>query len=108
MLSLSLSPSQRRSSRLAAGWRLLCLGPMLWPGFGCAASLPAAAPPHQHWVPGYVFGLWGKAELDVRDDCPTTGAESVRIGTTWSTLLVSVATLGAYTPREVRVQCRGH
>jgi hypothetical protein len=74
--------------------------------FGCAAALPASAPAHRHWVPGYVFGLWGKAELDVRDDCPSSGAESVRIGTTWSTLLVSAATLGMYTPREVRVHCR--
>ena len=73
---------------------------------GCAAPLPATTAAHEHWVPGYAFGLWGKADLDVRDDCPTTGAESVRIGTTWSTLLVSVITVGMYTPREVRVSCR--
>lgn len=71
----------------------------------CATTTAAAAPPHEHWVPGYVFGLWGKAELDVRDDCPVTGADSVRIGVTWSTLLVSLVTVGMYTPREVRVQC---
>jgi hypothetical protein len=72
------------------------------------ATTPSSAlpPPRYHWVPGYVFGLWGKAELDVRDDCPTTGADNMRIGVTWSTLLVSVLTIGMYTPREVRVQCR--
>jgi Bor protein len=75
-------------------------------GSACTGATPSAVAPHQHWVPGYVFGLWGKAELDVRDDCPTTGAQSVRIGVTWSTLLVSLVTLGVYTPREVRVQCR--
>jgi hypothetical protein len=72
----------------------------------CATTTGAALPPREHWVPGYVFGLWGKAELDVRDDCPVTGADSVRIGVTWSTLLVSLLTVGMYTPREVRVQCR--
>ncbi len=73
---------------------------------GCASTSPVAVGPERaHWVRGYVFGIWGKAEIDVRDDCPTTGAESVRIGTTWSTLLVTLVTLGMYTPREVRVQC---
>ncbi|HEY3667064.1 MAG TPA: hypothetical protein VGL19_13725 [Polyangiaceae bacterium] len=72
----------------------------------CAATRTSALPPREHWVPGYVFGLWGKAELDVRDDCPVTGAENVRIGVTWSTLLVSLVTVGMYTPREVRVECR--
>jgi len=59
-----------------------------------------------HWAPAYVFGIWGKAEHDVRDDCPSRGASGVRIGATWSTLLVSVVTLGMYTPREVEVRCR--
>jgi hypothetical protein len=60
----------------------------------------------EHWVAGYFFGIWGTAELDVRDDCPTTGAGTVRIGASWTTVLVSVATIGMYTPREVRVQCK--
>ena len=72
----------------------------------CATPPPARAPTRNHWLPGYVFGIWGKAELDVRDDCPTTGAARIRVGATWSTLLVSLATLGLYTPREVTVHCR--
>ena len=75
--------------------------------FGCARATPsAAAPVRGHWAPGYVFGMWGKAEFDARDDCPTTGPDTVRIGASWSTLLVSVLTLGMYTPREVRIQCK--
>jgi hypothetical protein len=73
---------------------------------GCGGSTPSATDPHEHWVAGFAFGLYGTADLDVRDDCPSTGAASIRIGTTWSTLLVSVVTLGLYTPREVRVQCK--
>ena len=72
---------------------------------GCLGLPPANEPTREHWVPGYGFGIWGKGELDVRDDCPA-GAARVRIGATWSTLLVSVATLGIYTPHEVIVHCR--
>ena len=93
------------SARRAAVFAALLSGAL-----GCAAQTPlaasAASATHEHWVPGYVFGTWGKAELDVRDDCPIGGAADIRIGTTWSTLLVSLITLGVYTPREVRVQCR--
>ena len=82
---------------------LACAGCAL----ACAAGTPQpAAPSRDHWLSAYVFGIWGKAELDVRDDCPQTGAASVRIGPTWPTLLVTVVTLGMYTPREVHVQCR--
>ena len=98
--SLSLIKSKPRGAA-----RLLCAAALVG-SWGCAGALPVSTPPHRHWVPGYVFGLWGKAELDVRDDCPATGAETLRMGTTWSTLLVSVATIGVYTPREVLVQCR--
>jgi len=73
----------------------------------CAATPRAVEPAREHWVPGYVFGIWGKTELDVRDDCPA-GAARVRIGATWSTLLVSMATLGMYAPHEVIVHCRAH
>ena len=72
---------------------------------GCIGTPRANEPGREHWVPGYGFGIWGKGELDVRDDCPA-GAARVRIGATWSTLLVSVATLGVYTPHEVIVHCR--
>ncbi|MEO8905062.1 MAG: hypothetical protein ABI488_21625 [Polyangiaceae bacterium] len=107
MAAFSPSLTISRSNQRAARWRLrVGLVPLLCGALGCGAGLPASTPAHEHWVPGYAFGLWGKAELDVRDDCPVTGAASVRIGTTWSTLLVSVATLGAYTPRQVRVHCR--
>ena len=75
---------------------------------GCASAPArgATAPIHDHWLPGYVFGIWGKSELDVRDDCPSTGAASVRIGASWGTLAVAALTLGVYTPREVRIRCR--
>ncbi|HEY4103111.1 MAG TPA: hypothetical protein VGM44_04440 [Polyangiaceae bacterium] len=73
---------------------------------GCVGTPRAAEPVREHWVPGYVFGIWGRSELDARDDCPSTGVARLRIGPTLPTLLVSLATLGMYTPREVVVHCR--
>jgi hypothetical protein len=89
--------------KLSELWLTLSL---LAPALGCAGTPPAQAPTRNHWLPGYVFGIWGKAELDVRDDCPTAGAARIRVGATWSTLLVSLVTLGLYTPRQVTVHCR--
>ncbi len=92
----------------AESFRRACLAlSLLFIASACGTATPAAAAPtREHWVPGYVFGIWGKGELDVRDDCPVAGAARIRIGATWSTLLVSVATLGMYTPHEVIVHCR--
>ncbi len=94
----------RLVARQASG---ICLAlSLVYAPLGCTAIPHAAAPRRDHWTPSYVFGIWGKAELDVRDDCPTGGAATIRIGATWSTLLVSVITLGLYTPSEVVVRCR--
>ena len=59
---------------------------------GCTATPRAAAPVHEHWVPAYVFGIWGKSELDMRDDCPAGGAARVRIGATLSLIHISEPT----------------
>ncbi len=93
-------------AKSGAGW--LVAGACSLAMLGCTGSSARgpASPIHDHWLSGYVLGIWGKSELDVRDDCPNTGAASVRVGATWATLAVSVVTLGIYTPREVRVRCR--
>jgi hypothetical protein len=95
-----------RNRKLAARTKQRTALMVLLLPLGCAATPRAAESAHEHWVAGYVFGIWGKSELDTRDDCPNLGAARVRIGPTWSTLLVSFATLGMYTPREVVVHCR--
>jgi len=57
------------------------------------------------WLPAYAFGAFGGGDLDVRDLCASGSADELSVGSTWGTLGVSLATLGVYTPREVKVRC---
>lgn len=57
------------------------------------------------WLHTYAFGAIGGGDVDVRDVCASGEARELSVGSTWATLGVSVATLGIYTPREVRVSC---
>lgn len=57
------------------------------------------------WLHAYAFGAIGGGDVDVRDVCASGKARELSVGSTWGTLSVSVATLGVYTPREVRVSC---
>ena len=77
----------------------LALGVLL---AGCAAQRQSV---RSVWVPAYVFGAFGGGDVDVRDYCASGSADEVWIGSSWATLGVSVATLGIYTPREVRLRC---
>lgn len=69
---------------------------------GCAAGRQDV---RRMWLPTYAFGAIGGGDVDVRDVCASGKARALSVGSTWSTLSVSVATLGIYTPREVRVSC---
>jgi hypothetical protein len=62
-------------------------------------------PPRTLWLPAYAFGAIGGGDLDLRDVCPHGAAEELSVGSTWSTLGISFATLGVYTPREAKVRC---
>jgi hypothetical protein len=57
------------------------------------------------WLPAYVFGAVGGGDLDVRDYCASGVAEELSVGSSWATLGVSLATVGIYTPREVKLRC---
>ena len=43
--------------------------------------------------------------MDVRDYCAPGALRELSVGSSWGTLGVSLATLGVYTPREVRIRC---
>lgn len=57
------------------------------------------------WAHLFVFGLIGTSSVDLRDVCPGPVAAGLRTGTTLGTTLVSVITLGVYTPLEHRFSC---
>ena len=59
---------------------------------------------HDPWVNFFMFGLAGEAEVDVRDFCPGEVA-SVGVGQNGGTWIVSLLTLGIYTPRKVYITC---
>ncbi len=73
----------------------------------CLSAL-GCAPAHsvkKVWLPTYLFGAIGGGDVDIRDLCPSGVAQELSVGASWSTLGVSFASLGVYTPREARVRC---
>jgi hypothetical protein len=73
--------------------------------WGCA---PREVRPgeYQAWVNGFGFGLIGERELDVRDVCRSGRARGVAVEQTATTTLVTLLSLGLYSPRQVRIRCR--
>jgi hypothetical protein len=78
---------------------------LFWLCLGVAACAAPGQAIEKVWLPTYLFGAIGGGDLDVRDVCPSGRAEELSVGATWSTLGVSIATLGVYTPRQARVRC---
>jgi hypothetical protein len=60
---------------------------------------------HDEWTNFYVFGLVGSEKVDVRPFCPGGDVAAVQTGGNFVTGLVSVVTIGIYTPRKVYVTC---
>ena len=70
---------------------------------GAATSQDSAAT--KVLVPSYLFGTLGSRTLDLQDLCGGHPLGEVAVYPTWETALLGVATLGTYTPVEVRVRC---
>jgi len=71
---------------------------------GCGA---AAAPQNGRvWANSYAFGTLGERNFDARNVCGERGVERIEVLATPSTVLLSLVTLGMYTPKELRVECR--
>ncbi|HEY3668663.1 MAG TPA: hypothetical protein VGL19_21850 [Polyangiaceae bacterium] len=60
---------------------------------------------HEQWTNFYVFGLVGSEDLDVHQFCPQGDPALVKTGGNFATGLLSVVTIGIYTPRKVYVTC---
>ena len=76
---------------------------------GCAASFTDPRVPageeSSEWVPFYLWGSVGHAEIDVRDHCPTARAHRVRTGGNVLTIGATLITVGIYAPRKVTITC---
>ncbi len=76
---------------------------------GCTATFReprlAGGESHSEWTPSYVFGLFGRAEIDVRDHCPSGRVREIETGANVATIGISLLTIGIYTPRRVVVTC---
>lgn len=80
-------------------WKPGRLGP---PGTKAASM---ATSEQSRWAHLFLFGLIGASSVDLRDVCPGPVAAGLRTGTTVETTLVSLITLGVYTPLEHRFTC---
>lgn len=60
---------------------------------------------HEEWSDFYLFGLVGTESFEVRHFCPRGDAAVAKTGGNFATGLVSVVTIGIYTPRKVYVTC---
>jgi Bor protein len=62
---------------------------------------------HDDWTSFFVFGLVGEQTLDVKQFCPDGRFAEIQTGANFLTGLVSLVTIGIYTPRKVYVTCAG-
>jgi hypothetical protein len=60
---------------------------------------------HDEWTSFFIFGLVGEQTLDVHQFCPDGRVAEVQTGANFLTGLVSLVTIGIYTPRKVYVTC---
>ena len=60
---------------------------------------------HDEWTSFFVFGLVGEQNLDMHQFCPDGRVAEVQTGANFLTGLVSLVTIGIYTPRKVYVTC---
>ena len=62
----------------------------------------------EHWfVSTWLWGLVPAKEIDVRRECPA-GVATIMSETSFVNGLISVLTVGIYTPQHVRVTCALH
>lgn len=91
------------------GWRCTVLACVSIAASGCYKATfvqprTAAGVEHDEWTDFFLFGLVGEETKDIDGYCSGEVAR-VRTGGNFGTGLVSVVTIGIYTPRKVYVTC---
>ncbi|WP_394846555.1 Bor family protein [Pendulispora brunnea] len=84
---------------------------LAWLSQGCFSTslvnknLTPGAEKHEEWNSFFFWGLAGEAEVNVAEICHQGEAWKIEEGTNGATWLVSLVTLGIYSPRKVYVTC---
>ena len=60
---------------------------------------------HERWSAFFILGLVGSEHFDVRDFCGQDAPAEIRTGANFATGLVSLLTIGIYTPHKVYITC---
>jgi hypothetical protein len=60
---------------------------------------------HERWSDFFIYGLVGSEHFDVREFCGPDAIAEVRTGANFATGLVSLVTIGIYTPHKVYITC---
>lgn len=60
---------------------------------------------HERWSDFFIYGLVGSEHFDVRDFCGPDAVAEIRTGANFATGLVSMVTIGIYTPHKVYITC---
>ncbi len=71
---------------------------------GCA-SRTVAPTVRELTVREYLFGAFGGAAVDIRDLCPSGGAQRLSIERHAGDYMASVLSFGLYLPHRLRVRC---
>jgi hypothetical protein len=83
---------------------------MLFAGTGCfrvRLKNPNVIPgqTHERWTAHFLYGLVGDETVDAREFCGTEEVSEVATGTNVATWLISVFSLGVFSPNKVYVRC---
>ena len=60
---------------------------------------------HERWTAHFLFGIVGNEQVDAREFCGTDEVSEVATGTNVATWLISVFSLGIFSPNKVYVRC---
>ena len=94
-----------RLLRHSCAWLALLLLAGCYKATFYQSTAAVAGARHERWSAFFIFGLVGSEHFDVRDFCGQDAIAEVRTGANFATGLVSLLTIGIYTPHKVYVTC---
>lgn len=68
------------------------------------AATPSTETVEKKWASGWIFGLVPPSTMSTKEKCPN-GVAKVETQLSFANQLVSILTLGIYTPMDIRATC---